>query len=87
MGDAYAASHRLPRQHALERTDFADAPPDLEPPVLEHAEARRVVATVLEPLEAVQKYRACVPLPDIPDDAAHEWPAPSSHTSALTGDR
>ncbi len=62
------------RRRILEELEVADRTDVLESVVRQQREARRVVAAVLEPLEAVEKERLTRARPDVSDDPAHLRP-------------
>src|SRR5262249_22788704 len=55
----------------LQRLEVADGADVIEAVILEHGEARGVVAAVLEALEPAQKKAFRLPAADVSDDPAH----------------
>src|SRR5205823_14792181 len=58
-------------QPGLELADLARGLHDLEPALGVHRHARRVVAPILEALDALDQDRQAIPMADVADDAAH----------------
>ena len=61
------------RSSVLQLAEVADGANLGELPVLDERQAGRVIAAVLEPLEAVQEDRLCDPGSDVSDDPAHRF--------------
>ena len=55
----------------VEHGDFARGLGDDDPVVIEHGDARRVIAAVFEPAQPVDEHGGRVRLADVSDDAAH----------------
>src|SRR5690606_1744623 len=70
MAYADRPGNRVLGHHPIERAHLACLFPDLKPTV-DNGDAGRVVSTVLEPLQSVQKDRRCVAIPDIAYDSTH----------------
>src|SRR2546425_10048057 len=71
VGDPQPSLHGLARQDALEGGDLPHAPAHLETAVVDHRNARRVVAPILEPPEPVHEDRDGVRTTDVADDSTH----------------
>ena len=61
-------------RRVLQVLEVADRADVVEPVVLEERDAGRVVAAVLEPLEALEQERLALPAADVSDDSAHLKP-------------
>src|SRR5688572_10367355 len=71
MTDADGAVDGAVAQRALERLDPTHGAPDVQAARVEHGNARRIIAAVLQPLEAVDDDADRALLTHIADDAAH----------------
>ena len=78
------AGERLRGEARREVAELARGAPALEHAVRHHGDARRVVAAVLEPPQAVEDDRDGVPPAHVADDAAH---GPSPRSRPPTGGR
>src|SRR6185312_11897331 len=72
VSDSNAAGYRHGVHDGLEPRDLARSLPRLEPVSVHYGDSGRVVATVLEPLEALEKQGARALVTDITDNSAHE---------------
>ena len=59
------------RRTPLEHLDPAGGAPDWRPPRVEHRDARRVVAAILEPLQSLDDDVDRALVTDVADDSAH----------------
>ena len=71
VGDAVAAAERLARQLLDQAVELAFGAPGLETAVLDHRDAGRVVAAVLEAPQSVDEQRNDLAGSDVADDSAH----------------
>src|SRR5438445_11834593 len=71
MAQPHAARQWLGPHERFEAADLAGMAPDLQPVPVEYRQPRRVVASVLEPLKAVQNDVSRASGSDISDDPAH----------------
>src|SRR5438445_12683442 len=71
MADPHAARQWVSPHGRFEAADLAGMAPDLQPVPVEYRQPRRVVASVLEPLKAVQNDVSRAPVSDVSDDSAH----------------
>src|SRR5207244_5005734 len=71
MAEPHAARQWVGPHERFEAADLAGMAPDLQPVPVEYRQPRRVVASVLEPLKAVQNDLSRAPVSDISDDSAH----------------
>src|SRR5437867_4415825 len=71
VGHAQPSLQGLARQDALEGGDLPHAPAHLEAAVVDHRDARRVVAPILEPPEPVHEDRDGALATDVADDSTH----------------
>src|SRR5260370_1403339 len=80
VAEADGAVDRPLSQDPLEHLDAPGRPPDLQPLGPDHRRARRVVAAVLEPLEALADDVDRALVPDVADDSPH-GPTPRARPS------
>ena len=73
VADAVVALERLRGDDVLEVRQLAGAAPQLDRAVAHDRDARRIVAAILEPPEAVDQDRQDSLATDVADDAAHEF--------------
>src|SRR6185437_12463125 len=71
VSDSNAAGYRHGVHDGLEPRDLARSLPRLDPVAVHYGNSGRVVATVLEPLEALEKQRTRALVTDITDNSAH----------------
>jgi hypothetical protein len=71
------------RQPALQAGDLALGLVDSEGPPVDHRHARRVVAAILQPLQARQEHLARLTCPDVPDYSAHLFPQQAAGSRQL----
>ena len=89
VADAGRRSGAVRPRDLLQMAQVADRPHVVGPLSFQQAEPGRVVATVFESLQALQKQILCESRPDVSDDAAHpvplsEVPIPNPLTSLST---
>src|SRR4030095_534046 len=71
VADAERAGQRLLSQHALEHLDAAGGAPDVKRALVEHRDARGVVAAILEPLQSLDDDADRALVTDVADDSTH----------------
>ena len=71
VADAVVAIERVAGDGLLEPRELAGAAPQFDGALADDGDARRIVSAIFEPAQPVDENRHDLPLPDVPDDAAH----------------